>query len=309
MFSVESSFSLKYFIFGFSDVEKSEVVVGIYNKEKKEFFIDYNSKASADVKKDYMTKGIFLPYVHIQGVGYESYVDIRNKGYIRDTGFFVDYFNYQNEEKRKDEMIHFKNGESFYALVGLSDGLRWNTGRLYESCRISLEYDDYFDDISVSFTPMDNVKVVSYRDILRANSDENEESVSNTEDGEADMGKAEGSVFIPEVNSIGKEEGTKVQPQKIEKANTNSPDSVEGLFEEVFMEDEETGKNQVEESSTIKVEAIKSIVKNDFGSLKEVDGSKSNNYAFEEVYNEGKSDKSSDDDEFEFPEFDFSFED
>ena len=102
MFSVESSFSLRYFIFGFSDVEKSEVVVGIYDKEKKEFFIDYNSKVSADVKKSYMTEGIFLPYVHIQGIGYESYSDIRNKGYVRDKGFFIDYFNYQNEEKRKE---------------------------------------------------------------------------------------------------------------------------------------------------------------------------------------------------------------
>ncbi len=307
MFSVESSFSLRYFIFGFSDVEKSEVVVGIYDKEKKEFFIDYNSKVSADVKKRYMTEGIFLPYVHIQGIGYESYSDIRNKGYVRDKGFFVDYFNYQNEEKRKDEMIHFKNGESFYALVGLSDGLRWNTGRLYESCKISLEYDDYFDDIfSVTFTPMENVKVVSYKDVLSVNSDKDEESASNTEDSKAGMGKVEGTVFIPEVNSIGAEEGTKDRLKKEEKVGTNSSDSVEGLFEEVFMEDEENGKDQEEESGTIKVEAVKSTVENDFGSLKEVDGSKSNNHAFEEV---DKEVKQSDDEEFEFPEFDFSFED
>lgn len=307
MFSVESSFSLRYFIFGFSDVEKSEVVVGIYDKEKKEFFIDYNSKVSADVKKSYMTEGIFLPYVHIQGIGYESYTDIRNKGYVQDKGFFIDYFNYQNEEKRKDEMIHFKNGESFYALVGLSDGLRWNTGRLYESCKISLEYDDYFDDIfSVTFTPMENVKVVSYKDVLSVNSDKDEESVSNTEDEEEGMEKDEGSVFIPEVNSIGTEEGVKDQPQEEVSVGTDSPDSVEGLFEEVFMEDEGMGKDQGEESDTIKVEAIKSIVENDFGSLKEVDGSKSNNHAFEEVDKEAKQ---SDDEEFEFPEFDFSFED
>lgn len=307
MFSVESSFSLRYFIFGFSDVEKSEVVVGIYDKEKKEFFIDYNSKVSADVKKSYMTEGIFLPYVHIQGIGYESYSDIRNKGYVRDKGFFIDYFNYQNEEKRKDEMIHFKNGESFYALVGLSDGLRWNTGRLYESCKISLEYDDYFDDIfSVTFTPMENVKVVSYKDVLSVNSDKDEESASNIEDDKSDMGKDEGSVFIPEVNSIGAGEDTKDHPKKDESVGTSSSDSVEGLFEEVFMEDEEKGKDQGEESDTIKVEAVKSTVENDFGSLKEVDGSKSNNHAFEEVDKEAKQ---SDDEEFEFPEFDFSFED
>ncbi len=308
MFSVESSFSCKYFIFGFSNVEKTEVVVGIYNKEKKEFTIDYNSKISADIKRDYLMNGTYLPYVHIRGVGYESYVDIRNKGYIRDNGFFVDYFNYQNEEKRKDEMIHFKNGESFYALVGLSEGLRWNTGRLYESCKISLEYDDYFDDFFVSFKPMDNVEVVSYRDILRVNSNEDKESASNTEDEEVGTGKDEGSVFIPEVNSIGKEEGMKDQPQKSKEVGTNISDSVEGLFEEIFMEDEEINKDQ-EENSTIKVEAIKSTVKNDFGSLKEVDGSKSNNHAFEEVDKKGKPEGSSDDEEFEFPEFDFSFED
>ena len=309
MFSVESSFSCKYFIFGFSNVEKTEVVVGIYNKEKKEFTIDYNSKISADIKRDYLMNGTYLPYVHIQGVGYESYVDIRNKGYIRDNGFFVDYFNYQNEEKRSDDMIHFKNGDSFYALVGLSEGLRWNTGRLYESCKISLEYDDYFDDFFVSFKPMDNVEVVSYKDILRVNSNENEESASNTEDTEVGTEKDEGSVFIPEVDTIGKEEGMKDQknqPQEEESVGTTSPDSVEGLFEEVFMEDEEKGKVQEEESDTIKVEAVKSTVESDFGSLKEVDGSKSNIHAFEEV---DKKAKQSDDDEFEFPEFDFSFED
>lgn len=172
MFAVESSFSLKNFVFGFGNIEKSNVVIGTYDKGKRVFIIDYDGKSTKEVKEAYEKGKMKLPYIHIKGVGYESYQDITEKEYIRDLGFFVDYFNYSNSDGRVDGKIIVDDGDSVFLMIGLSDGLRWNTGRLYESCKVTLSYDDYFDVIEVNIKPFENVEVVSYRDVLGGDLDE-----------------------------------------------------------------------------------------------------------------------------------------
>ena len=165
MFSVESSFALKYFVFGFKNLEKTKVVIGYYHKNKKIFVVDFNGEFTKQVKEDFVNGKIKLPYVNILGVGFESFKDIIEKQYIRDKSFSVDYMSYENEFMNVNNKLVVKNSENVSLQVGLSDGLRWNTGRLYEHCDVSFSYDDYFDDIVVDFKPFKNVEVVSYRDV------------------------------------------------------------------------------------------------------------------------------------------------
>lgn len=165
MFSVESSFALKYFVFGFKNLEKTKVVIGYYHKNKKIFVVDFNGEFTKQVKEDFVNGKIKLPYVNILGVGLESFKDIIEKQYIRDKSFSVDYMSYENEFMNVNNKLVAKNSESVSLQIGLSDGLRWNTGRLYEHCDVSFSYDDYFDDIVVDFKPFKNVEVVSYRDV------------------------------------------------------------------------------------------------------------------------------------------------
>lgn len=165
MFSVESSFALKYFVFGFKNLEKTKVVIGYYHKNKKIFVVDFNGEFTKQVKEDFVNGKIKLPYVNILGVGFESFKDIIEKQYIRDKSFSVDYMSYENEFMNVNNKLVAKNSESVSLQIGLSDGLRWNTGRLYEHCDVSFSYDDYFDDIVVDFKPFKNVEVVSYRDV------------------------------------------------------------------------------------------------------------------------------------------------
>lgn len=165
MFSVESSFALKYFVFGFKNLEKTKVVIGYYHKNKKIFVVDFHGEFTKQVKEDFVNGKIKLPYVNILGVGFESFKDIIEKQYIRDKSFSVDYMSYENEFMNVNNKLVAKNSESVSLQVGLSDGLRWNTGRLYEHCDVSFSYDDYFDDIVVEFKPFKNVEVVSYRDV------------------------------------------------------------------------------------------------------------------------------------------------
>lgn len=165
MFSVESSFALKYFVFGFKNLEKTKVVIGYYHKNKKIFVVDFHGEFTKQVKDDFVNGKIKLPYVNILGVGFESFKDIIEKQYIRDKSFSVDYMSYENEFMNVNNKLVAKSSESVSLQVGLSDGLRWNTGRLYEHCDVSFSYDDYFDDIVVEFKPFKNVEVVSYRDV------------------------------------------------------------------------------------------------------------------------------------------------
>lgn len=165
MFSVESSFALKYFVFGFKNLEKTKVVIGYYHKNKKIFVVDFHGEFTKQVKDDFVNGKIKLPYVNILGVGFESFRDIIEKQYIRDKSFAVDYMSYENEFMNVNNKLVAKSSESVSLQVGLSDGLRWNTGRLYEHCDVSFSYDDYFDDIVVEFKPFKNVEVVSYRDV------------------------------------------------------------------------------------------------------------------------------------------------
>lgn len=165
MFSVESSFALKYFVFGFKNLEKTKVVIGYYHKNKKIFVVDFNGEFTKQVKEDFVNGKIKLPYVNILGVGFESFKDIIEKQYIRDKSFSVDYMSYENEFMNVNNKLVAKNSESVSLQIGLSDCLRWNTGRLYEHCDVSFSYDDYFDDIVVDFKPFKNVEVVSYRDV------------------------------------------------------------------------------------------------------------------------------------------------
>lgn len=166
MFSVESSFALKYFVFGFNNLEKTKVVIGYYHKNKKLFVVDFHGEFTKKVKEDFVNGKIKLPYVNILGVGFESFKDIIEKQYIRDKSFSVDYMNYENEFMNVNNKVVVKGENCVSLQVGLSDGLRWNTGHLYERCDVLFSYDDYFDDIQVEFKPPKNVEVVSYRDVL-----------------------------------------------------------------------------------------------------------------------------------------------
>ena len=74
--------------------------------------------------------------------------------------------NYENEFMNVNNKVVVKGENCVSLQVGLSDGLRWNTGHLYERCDVLFSYDDYFDDIQVEFKPPKNVEVVSYRDVL-----------------------------------------------------------------------------------------------------------------------------------------------
>lgn len=213
MFAVESSFSLKNFVFGFGNIEKSNVVIGTYDKGKRVFIIDYDGKSTKEVKEAYEKGKLKLPYIHIKGVGYESYQDITEKEYIRDLGFFVDYFNYSNSDGRVDGKIIVDDGDSVFLMIGLSDGLRWNTGRLYESCKITLSYDDYFDVIEVSIKPFENVEVVSYRDVLGGDLDEDttvtDQEVDKEESNlEESISEKESELEeVPEEGEVGEVEG------------------------------------------------------------------------------------------------------
>ena len=184
MFSVESSFALKYFVFGFKNLEKTKVVIGYYHKNKKIFVVDFHGEFTKQVKDDFVNGKIKIPYVNILGVGFESFKDVIEKQYIRDKSFSVDYMSYENEFMNVNNKLVAKSSESVSLQVGLSDGLRWNTGRLYEHCDVSFSYDDYFDDIVVEFKPFKNVEVVSYRDVQGI-----AEKVKDTSDAKKEVSK------------------------------------------------------------------------------------------------------------------------
>lgn len=374
MFSVESSFALKYFVFGFKNLEKTKVVIGYYHKNKKIFVVDFNGEFTKQVKEDFVNGKIKLPYVNILGVGFESFKDIIEKQYIRDKSFSVDYMSYENEFMNVNNKLVAKNSESVSLQIGLSDGLRWNTGRLYEHCDVSFSYDDYFDDIVVDFNPFKNVEVVSYRDIqgivekVKDTSDvkkevskevvlegidtkqevvetvrgvtksEEIESSKDVEDGlDFDISYFNSSIKNTEKVEKGLEDTTSVHEDDVKKADTLETDGKEFLPEDVkeAKEDEEakevidvtdlveTSKvvnHEVDKGNKVTVTQKESTKKehkadnpvfeeNDFSfGLFDWDDASDDDLGNKEVSKEVK-EEDKDTDDFELPDFNFSFDD
>ena len=253
MFSVESSFALKYFVFGFKNLEKTKVVIGYYHKNKKIFVVDFHGEFTKQVKDDFVNGKIKLPYVNILGVGFESFKDIIEKQYIRDKSFSVDYMSYENEFMNVNNKLVAKNSESVSLQVGLSDGLRWNTGRLYEHCDVSFSYDDYFDDIVVEFKPFKNVEVVSYRDVQGI-----VEKVKDTSDVKKEVSKEVVLEGIDTEQEVVEELGGITKPEETE----SSKDVEDGLDFDISyfsssIKNTEKIENELEGTTAVHEEGVK----------------------------------------------------
>ena len=369
MFSVESSFALKYFVFGFKNLEKTKVVIGYYHKNKKIFVVDFHGEFTKQVKDDFVNGKIKLPYVNILGVGFESFKDIIEKQYIRDKSFSVDYMSYENEFMNVNNKLVAKNSESVSLQVGLSDGLRWNTGRLYEHCDVSFSYDDYFDDIVVEFKPFKNVEVVSYRDVqgiaekVKDTSDVKKEvskevvlgdsesdikvgekaestggvtkvkeekesqgieegldfdisyfssSIKSTENAEDSKDSTKVDIVVPTEKSVGEVKEKEEEPKVTKASGNDIPKTDEGFFDVTNLV--ETSKVVKQEEKVVPKEEVQKkskadnpvFEKNDFsfGLFDWDDVSDDDNEASKEVKEEEKGT-----DDFELPDFNFSFDD
>lgn len=157
MFSVESSFSLKNFIFGFRDPEKKEFVAGYYDRKKKEFVIDFAKGSMDGFIREFKESGKRYSYANLWGFGFDSYEEVCEKKYLLDQSFFIYYSNVIGST---DGLLIIPEDGCFEAPVGLSGGYVWSTGNLYENCRIELGYFDYFDDLSIEIHPKDGVMPV-----------------------------------------------------------------------------------------------------------------------------------------------------
>lgn len=152
------------FVFGYLDSGKSELVYGYYDSRSEFFVIEPYSNSCTGFSFDFVVERKELPYFHVDGVGSETFEGMFKKDYVRDNCFFLDYLGFL--ESSDSSKIVVKNGETFEINVGLNGRKRWNTGRVFEKCRVRLSYDSYFESFDIEIIPTRNVSVVDYGDVL-----------------------------------------------------------------------------------------------------------------------------------------------
>lgn len=196
MFSVESSFSLKNFIFGFRDPEKQEFVAGYYDRKKKNFVIDFARGSMDGFIREFKESGKRYNYANLWGFGFDSYEEVCEKKYLLDQSFFIYYSNVIGST---DGLLVIPEDGCFEAPVGLSGGYVWNTGNLYETCRIELGYFDYFDDLSIEIHTKEGV--IPVRTNVSDHNEQGTEVELEVNESDTSAGTEDEEEFVPEENT------------------------------------------------------------------------------------------------------------
>lgn len=146
--------SIIYFVLGFLDKKRKDVIIGSYDKIKEEFIIDYTNKLYGKIKEEFLSNGQKLNIVKATGMGYDDFISMQTKGYVYNHCFVIDNFSISLQDKDNLGYLRLENHSSITCLYGLVGDLVWDTGNTFEYCTTYFEYNDFLKllDIKVLST-------------------------------------------------------------------------------------------------------------------------------------------------------------
>lgn len=161
MYNTATLFNIDYFIFGFMGMGLKNPVIGIVNKDTKEFIIDYTGKSTAVAKEKFLSNDLRLPIVKIDGVDYYRASNLHKLSYLQDYCFTVDMFSLSSLDVQEKGYLLLKDKDTLKVNIGLLGNRVWNTGKVFEVCSFTFEYDEFFDDFNVELGLLGNTRIIS----------------------------------------------------------------------------------------------------------------------------------------------------
>lgn len=156
-YETASLLGLKYFVFGFIDLEKTQPIIGAYDKNQSRFIIDYSKKKYKEIYESYIRGEFKLPVLTLEGVSSIYYKEILNNAYFLDSCFIIDAMCFNSIDENALGLLIMERGEEILFDVGVSGSYAWSTGQMFSSMYISLDYEDYFDSIDIKYRRLGNI--------------------------------------------------------------------------------------------------------------------------------------------------------
>lgn len=145
-FSVDG---LIYFVVGFTEKSREDVLIGAYNKVVKKFYVDYSGEMYGGVKEDFLKNGLKLNIIKVNGMGYDDFISMKTKDYVYSHCFIVDVDSIKAKDVLARGYVELSEKGVLSCSLGLSGDYVWSTGNLYELCNIYFEYSDFLDILDI----------------------------------------------------------------------------------------------------------------------------------------------------------------